>query len=80
MGSATHIGSVEPNPAMQTNRCATILVTGAVLQSSQDLDPNEEIEICLLPLAEVSQKIRQGEITNAMVVAAFHYFNLYHSQ
>ena len=73
------IGCVEPNPAIKTNQCGTLLITGAHHQSEQNLDPNEEIEICLIPLLKVPDLIRSGEITNSLVVAAFHHLHLHRS-
>ena len=77
--TAQLIGCVEPNPAIQTNQCGTLLIAGVRQQTAQNLDPNEEIEICLIPLHQVPDLIRSGEITNALVVAAFHHLHLHRS-
>jgi len=75
-GDALQIGVVAPNPAIQSNHCATILVTDVVL-GEQSLDGNEEIEVVLYPLSEVSRLIREGEITHSLVIAAFHHYHLH---
>ncbi|MBM75473.1 MAG: NUDIX hydrolase [Proteobacteria bacterium] len=74
------IGVVDPNPAFQNNRCGTILVKDAQLVQEQHLDPMEEIDITLIPLAQVDALIRQGKITHSLVVAAFFHLKLHRSQ
>lgn len=74
--SAQQIGVCEPNPALQTNRCGTILVTGVEL-GEPDLDPNEEIEVVLVPKSEVPDLLRSGAVTHSLVIAAFHWLHLY---
>ncbi len=66
-----HIGTVEPNPAIQTNRCHSYLALDCVQASTQDLDPTESVRVELLTKAEVYGMITQGAITHALVVAAF---------
>ncbi len=78
-GSPIQIGVTEPNPALQTNLCGTILIQDVVM-GEQDLDPNEEIEVLLVPLSEVSNLIRQGEITHSLVITAFHWYHLHVNQ
>lgn len=68
------IGTVEPNPAFQTNRCHTFLAENVVLRGGQSLDPGEEIEVFLAAEDEVERMIREGEIMHALVVAAFYWY------
>lgn len=70
------LGSVEPNPAIQTNRCYTVLAEGATLASSQHLDEKEDIGVLLRPLADVPRLLTGGEITHALVWAAFLHLQL----
>lgn len=74
---ATVIGVVEPNPAFQNNRCGTILVRDVRQTMTQDLDPNEEIRVRLIPLADIGDLIRSKTITHALVVAAFQHLSLH---
>ncbi|MFN0152342.1 MAG: NUDIX hydrolase [bacterium] len=67
------IGSVYPNPAIQNNICHTVLVEGARRVADPTPDPSEELETQLIPLADIPRRIRDGEITHALVVAAFHH-------
>lgn len=69
----TNIGSVYPNPAIQNNVCYTVLVEGARRVADPTPDPAEELETRMIPLAEIPRRIREGEITHALVVAAFHH-------
>ena len=72
------IGLVDPNPALQGNRCATVLALGATPDHDTDFDEHEEIELELASLDEVESMIRRGEITHALVVAAlYHYTRSY---
>ena len=42
--------------------------------SGQRLDEGEDIEVVLVPLSEIPRRIREGEITNAMVILAFYWY------
>jgi ADP-ribose pyrophosphatase len=42
--------------------------------SGQCLDEGEDIEVVLVPLSEIPRLIREGEITNAMVILAFYWY------
>jgi ADP-ribose pyrophosphatase len=70
-GDPIRLGVVEPNPAFITNRCFTYVVTDARLVGRPDLDEGEDIEVVLLPLADVPAAIADGRITHALVVCAF---------
>lgn len=71
------IGSVEPNPAIQNNRCYSFLARNAVPGSGQNLDPTEAIKVELVRLPKVYEMIRQGHITHGLVVAAFAHLLIY---
>lgn len=65
------LGSVQPNPAIQNNTCYTLLALDAAQTEAQRLDPGEAIDVFTAPLAELSDRISAGEITHALVIAAF---------
>lgn len=65
------LGEVHPNPAFLTNRCGTWLATGLERLGEPSGDGEEEIEVTTRPLAAVPGLIASGEITHALVVAAF---------
>jgi ADP-ribose pyrophosphatase len=68
------IGRVHPNPAFLNNRCYTFVAKDAVRAGGQAQDEKEDIEVLLRPLAAVPDLIREGQITHALVLAAFYRF------
>lgn len=68
------LGFVHPNPAIQDNRCHTFLALGVTPAGPQSLDEKEDIEVLSRPLAEIPRLIREGEISHALVIAAFWRF------
>jgi 8-oxo-dGTP pyrophosphatase MutT (NUDIX family) len=66
-----HLGTVEPNPAILSNRCHTYLVRNARRTSAPSPDAGEDIAVLLLPLSEIPERIARGEICHALVVCAF---------
>jgi ADP-ribose pyrophosphatase len=72
-----HIGTVEPNPAIQDNLCHSFLARNARPVSAQNLDPTEAIKVELVKRDEVFRMIRDGRITHGLVVAAFAFLMLY---
>jgi ADP-ribose pyrophosphatase len=71
-GRVLALGSVHPNPALQANRCHTFLALGCERRGRVHLDAGEDIAVELCPRAQVAALVRSGEITHALVVAAFH--------
>ena len=72
--SARLLGSVHPNPAVQSNRCHLVLVEGARPEATLDWDPDEEFEILTKPVDEVLALAAAGAITHAMVLDALLLF------
>jgi ADP-ribose pyrophosphatase len=64
------LGELTPNPAIQDNRCYVVAVDSAIKVSQVEFDPGEDIEFILASKAEVLNWVREGRISNAMVVAA----------
>jgi 8-oxo-dGTP pyrophosphatase MutT (NUDIX family) len=50
------------NPTKDTNSISFFLARGVQLVAEQDLDETENIEVVLVPLTEVADRIMQGEI------------------
>ncbi len=69
-----YLGAVNPNPAIFNNLCHTYLVEKAKKTSPKNLDPDEDIEVVLVPLSEIPSLIDRGMINHALVVVAFHYY------
>jgi ADP-ribose pyrophosphatase len=72
--SARLLGSVHPNPAMQSNRCHLVLVEEARPTADLEWDPDEEFEIMTRPVEEVYALASNGGITHAMVLDALLLF------
>jgi ADP-ribose pyrophosphatase len=72
--NARLLGSVHPNPAMQSNRCHLILVEDARPGAGLEWDPDEELEILTRPVDEVYALAESGGITHAMVLDALLLF------
>lgn len=70
------LGSIHPNPAIQNNRCHTFLARDVRPCLDVCFDSTEETEVELVPLEAVSELIRTGVITHALVVVAFHHLML----
>ena len=70
----TYLGATNPNPAIFNNLCHTYLVEGVKKVSGLDLDADEDIEVELMPLAEIPALLSSGAINHALVIVAFHYF------
>ena len=71
------LGTVHPNPAIQDNACATFLITGARETEPQNPDEGEDIDVVLVPRRDIPSLLREGRITHSLVVAAFHWLDLY---
>lgn len=72
--TARLLGTVHPNPAMQSNRCHLVLVEGARRSAELEWDPDEEFEIMTRPVDEVYALARSGGITHALVLDALLLF------
>lgn len=62
------LGSIHPNPAMQSNRCHLVLVEDAQRSAELDWDPDEEMEIVTMPVDEVYALAQRGGITHSLVL------------
>ncbi|MCB8983061.1 MAG: NUDIX hydrolase [Ardenticatenaceae bacterium] len=70
-----HIGIVEPNPAFLNNRCHTYLALGACWKQAPQFDGAEDISTEEIDLTAVPSLITSGQITHALVVAAFYHLD-----
>jgi len=75
-----HLGVVEPNPAIQNNRCHTFLAKNAYQNAAQDLDPTEAIRVELIEEKRVFDMIRSSDIDHGLVVAAFAFYMLHNGK
>jgi ADP-ribose pyrophosphatase len=75
-GQIVHLGTVKPNPAIQSNLQHYILATECRQVAELNLDHAEDIAVRLVPLADVPELIRTGKITHGIVIGAFYWLNL----
>lgn len=68
------IGSMNPNPAMMTNRCFAFLATGCTRAGDLQMDPGEDIEVVTVPLDRLDPMIAGGEIDHAIVLATIAFW------
>jgi ADP-ribose pyrophosphatase len=61
---------VEPNPALQNNRCYTYLARGAELAGPTAFDDLEDLEVALVDQQDVASLLDSGQVTHALVVTA----------
>ncbi len=71
------IGCTDPNPAIQNNKCYTFLAQNAFFSKEPHLDSTEEIEIITTPFSKMPELVKQGKITNSLVITAFYHYHLH---
>jgi 8-oxo-dGTP pyrophosphatase MutT (NUDIX family) len=71
------LGTVHPNPAIQTNQQHYVLAKNCRKIAEPTLDHAEDIQVRLVPLADVPRMIESGEITHGIVIGGFYWLNLY---
>ena len=64
------VGTLYPNPALQTNTMYCFLALEAEKVTEQSLDDGEDIEVHLVPLNELVPMIQSGQFIHALQVAA----------
>ncbi len=66
-----HLGTVSPNPAIQSNRLHSYLALDARLTAAPAPDSGEVLAVETATLTEVRAMLRDGRIEHALVVVAF---------
>jgi ADP-ribose pyrophosphatase len=59
--------AVEPNPALQGNRCFTFVAEGARLATETQFDAMEELETILFPASRIAELLDSGQVTHSLV-------------
>jgi 8-oxo-dGTP pyrophosphatase MutT (NUDIX family) len=65
---------VEPNPAMQNNRCHTFVARGARRTADVKFDAQEELETVLVPVSRLGALLDSGQVTHALIHGALMTF------
>lgn len=71
------LGWVHPQPAVFTNRCFAYLAPRVQPGGKPEMEETEDIEISLIHLDFLSKMVREGRITNAMVLTTFYLYDLW---
>lgn len=76
-GRAQLLGSVHPNPAIQSNRCHFVVAENATQSDATEWDADEEIDLLTMPVADVIELAHAGGITHGLVLNALFFFERY---
>jgi ADP-ribose pyrophosphatase len=68
------LGWMYPLPAIFTNKLYVFLADQAEPTGNKNPDETEEIETVLVPVEEVEELIRSGEVNCSVMIAALHLF------
>jgi 8-oxo-dGTP pyrophosphatase MutT (NUDIX family) len=71
-GKSTLLGSCSPNPAIQKNQCHFVLIEGGKIESAQDLDAHEEIEVLLVTPQEALDLAKNNPRVHALALLALY--------
>jgi ADP-ribose pyrophosphatase len=74
------IGRVSPNPAILNNRCYSFLAVNARPVGPTRFDGAEDITFELVDTADIPNLIVSGQISHALVIAAFYFYEQYRRQ
>jgi len=72
------LGKNHPNPALQDNLCYTYLAEGVRQVEAPQFDNSgtEKINTRIVKLSDIGNLIREGVISHALVITAFHFLML----
>ncbi|MGV3624309.1 MAG: NUDIX hydrolase [Archangium sp.] len=66
----TALGVSHPNPAIFDNRLHSFLAEGCVRVHSGRPEASEDLQVVLVPRAELRALVKRGEVTHSLVLAA----------
>ncbi len=69
------LGVCDANPAFMNNECHSFLLENCVLRQEQKLDSNEIIEVVAIPIENVGQLVRDGEIRHPLVLSVLFWYS-----
>lgn len=71
---AEEIGATNPNPAIMDNKVHTFLAHGVTRASDQDLDPNEIVDVELVPVQEILAGRKPEFAAHAIMLAGLYWY------
>lgn len=71
------LGKSHPNPAIQNNWIYHYLALGCEKTGETKFDEHESVVTKLSPVSEIENMIADGTITHSLVIAAFHFLEIY---
>ena len=76
-GAPRLLGGTAANPAILTNTCPTVLITGCAPRHEVQFDSGEDLVTRLVPLVDVPGLVATGRIRHSLVVVAWYHFELW---
>ncbi len=70
------LGEYMVNPALQTNKIITFLITEAINVSGQKLDAGEDIQVKLIDFTEFGRLLKSGMVETQLFTAGAYYMAL----
>ncbi len=71
------LGQVSPNPALFNNTCYSFVALNCHKVGEQQFDGSEDIQVRLVPLADIPALIQQGKITHSLTINAFYFLEMW---
>lgn len=68
------VSVVEPNPALQNNKCWTFFARNARLVGETQFDEIEDLEVTLVRKDDIARIIDDGTVTHALVIVALEQY------
>lgn len=75
--TARLLGEMLPNPAIMNNRSYTVLIEGCALHTETSFDQGEDLHTRLIPVGEIPQLVRAGQIRHTIIIAALYHYELF---
>jgi 8-oxo-dGTP pyrophosphatase MutT (NUDIX family) len=76
-GQAQILGEIFPNPAIMSNTCYTVLAQNCRLEHPLQLDSGEDLATRLVPVVQIPELVKTGQIRHSLVVVALYHFELW---
>lgn len=71
------LGHVSPNPALFNNICYSFVALNCHKVEEPQFDGSEDIQVRLVPLADIPALIQQGKITHSLTINALYFLEMW---